>query len=100
MYHYSQLLKEFQIEVDTEHVKFLNTCENILQDVVSPSVLVELLKPGSERWGSPDLRKELETQLRERSVKQFLLCVEGLNAVLEDLNRMFPKDANGKVHFQ
>jgi hypothetical protein len=57
MYHYSQLLKEFSIEMDTEHVKFLNTCENILQDVVSPSELLELLKPGSERWNSPELTR-------------------------------------------
>jgi hypothetical protein len=60
MCHYSQPLKDFSVEMNTEHVKFLNTCENVLQDVVSPSELLELLKPGSKRWSSPDLSEELE----------------------------------------
>lgn len=100
MRHHASLLKEFSIELDTEHAKFLNTCENLLQDVVmvSPAELSELLQQGSEKWRSPDLQSRLESRLRLHSAKQFVLSIEAMDEILRELKELFPITGDeGKV---
>ena len=100
MRHHACLLKEFSIELDTEHAKFLNTCENLLQDVVmiSPAELTELLQQGSEKWRLPDLQSRLESRLRLHSAKQFVLSVEAMDKILGELKERFPITGDeGKV---
>lgn len=100
MLHHASLLKEFSIELDTEHAKFVNTYENLLQDVATTSSAEpsELRQEGSEKWRSPGLQSRLESQLRLSSAKQFVLSVEAMDKILRELKKLFPMTPDeGKV---
>ncbi|KAI5797812.1 hypothetical protein EDC01DRAFT_40144 [Geopyxis carbonaria] len=94
MQHHSRLLQQFSVELDTEHAKFVNTCQNLLQHFVSPAELSELLKPGSEKWRSPTLQTSLESNLRKYSAQQFVLSVKCIDDSLQELRKMFPMAAD------
>ncbi|KAI5806084.1 hypothetical protein EDC01DRAFT_626183 [Geopyxis carbonaria] len=95
MFQHHTELRKFAVELKTEYTKFHNTCQNLLEDIVSPEESDELLNPktperGTELWSSNDLRKQLETKLRKRTVEAFLNSVFGLEEVLKELYQRFP----------
>src|SRR5690554_3986767 len=102
MYHHEAVLQSFKFDLDTEYTKFLNTCEGLLQDLVSPDDLRQLLSPASEEqgeslWASPEIQFALREHLRDRTVSTFIQNVQTMSQVLDELYRIFPVYHDSKV---
>lgn len=102
MYRHEAVLKSFKFDLDTEYTKFLNTCEGLLQDLVTPDDLRQLLSPPSEEqgespWTSLELQFALREHLRDRTVTTFIQNVQTMSQVLDELHRTFPVCHDSKV---
>lgn len=100
MFRYHKQLEGFSLELETEYTKFQNTCENLLQDLVPPLHVQQMVNPrsvsdGQALWRSPKLRHTLNEQLRERTVNSFLKNVEAMEEIITELRRTFPTEPDG-----
>lgn len=102
MYRHEAVLKSFKFDLDTEYTKFLNTCEGLLQDLVSPDDLRQVLSPASREqgealWTSLELQLALREHLRDRTVDTFVQNVQTMGQVLDELYQTFPVCHDSKV---
>ena len=82
-----------------EQVVFQGTCERLLDGLVPPSELDDLIdNAGGSKWN-----KDLDTGLRKRlgrSYSSFNDCVEDMYRVINELKSRLDLDPEGKVGFQ
>ena len=86
------ILAQYSRALSVEQVKFENTCENLLADIVSleHSTLRDLINnPGGPEWRKSDFETKLSSRLRPASANQFVQAAEELKQRLEDLGEYF-----------
>lgn len=92
--HHREVLKEFVRELDMEGGKFINTLENLLDDIGTEKVSQLYGPDAAEIWQSSVLREKLEQRLRGNCVQQFIDGSERVLDILTTLREKFqiPED--------
>ncbi|TGZ82117.1 hypothetical protein EX30DRAFT_215677 [Ascodesmis nigricans] len=93
MRHYREVLKEFIRECDMESAKFINTCENLFEDI-APEHVSELTSPSGAPaiWKSESIQSRLRARLKGNCVQQFADAAERIMAILENMKLKFTHD--------
>ena len=103
MKRHEMILAQYGRALSVELVKFENTCENLLADMVSmeDSTLQELMNnPGGPEWQNPNLEAAMLSRLRPRSAEQFRRVADELRQMLGDLVVYFNVDITEVGAFQ
>ena len=83
---YCRELKLLRKVIDTESVKLLNTCEQLLEPLVPQKKLATMIMhPGSPSWKDPALHSRLESLLGV-SYQSFVGALDDIKEVLDELN--------------
>ena len=94
---YKRELKSLTRVLDAEYARFLVTCEKILDGLVSPKQLQDLLRqPGGPSWSEAALNKKLRIRL-QRSYSPYLRSVEDMANAVKDLETKLELGEDGKV---
>ena len=84
--------------LNVEQARFLNTCELLLEGLVSPSQLELLLQsPGGPQWKDTDLDQKLKRRLA-RSYSAYLRSIDDFASVLKELEAKLELGIDGKVN--
>ena len=94
---YKRELKSLIRVLDAEYARFLGTCEKILDGLVPPEQLTDLIcQPGGPLWKDVTLNKKLKMRL-QRSYSPYLLSVEDMANAVRDLELKLELGEDGKV---
>jgi len=94
---YKRELKSLIRVLDAEYARFLGTCEKILDGLVPPEQLKDLLcQPGWALWRDAALNKKLKMRL-QRSYSPYLRSVEDMANAVNDLETKLELGEDGKV---
>lgn len=97
---YRKELKNLKMVLDLETAKLLNTCEMLLETVVSQSELAQLLRePNGPLWSDQSLHQKLEDTLG-RSYAPFFSCLLEFDDALSELQEKLDKNRTSHVSFQ
>ncbi|KAL9122471.1 MAG: hypothetical protein Q9187_000981 [Circinaria calcarea] len=82
--------------LDAEYAQFLGTCEKLLEGLVPPDELEELIAdPRGAGWNNHELDRKLKGRLR-RSYGSYLSSVKDMEAAVRTLAAKLELDPNGK----
>lgn len=98
MRHHREVLKEFIREIDMESAKFINTCENLFEDVAPEHVAELTTHCAPDVWRSESVQSRLRARLKGNCVQQFSDSAEKLMTILENMRVKFAHD-NVEVWF-
>ena len=94
---YKTELKQIRVRLGVEYAIFRDTCEKLLDGLVHPEDLEDLINdPGGIAWSDGDLGYRLEKRL-QRSYHVYLESVEELTAAVKYMQDELGLDVNGKV---
>lgn len=83
--------------LDAEYAQFLGTSEKLLEGLVPPDKLEELIAdPGGPGWNDRELDRKLKGRLR-RSYGSYLSSVDDMAAAVKSLAAKLELDVNGQV---
>jgi hypothetical protein len=97
MIKYRWELKELIIALQTQYGIYRNTCEQLLDGLVSAPMLEELVKDSdSPLWQDPSLNEKLRERLNT-SYDNYLMLLKSLDATIEEFKRRLDLGKDGKV---
>jgi hypothetical protein len=96
---YYRELKDLRRLLELEEAKLLNTCERLLEPIVSTEHLALLMaEPGGDRWKEKELQSRLR-RLLATAYQSFLDAFEDINEAMTELNAKLDLDLKGKVAY-
>ena len=97
MMQYKWELDQLVTSLQAEYELYRNTCEQLLNGLVSATAMEELVRdPQSPLWKSDALNKKLE-ELLSRSYKVYMKSVDDMNATIEEFRLRLNLSDEGKV---
>ncbi|KAI5785805.1 hypothetical protein EDC01DRAFT_189016 [Geopyxis carbonaria] len=89
-HNYDRVLKCFARELKMEKCKFENTCLSLLEDMVSPGEIQNLMdNPGGDCWKQHHTMEALRRRLRPNTVPNYLEAIETLLEILQNMSKTF-----------
>jgi len=88
---YRRCLGRVVRQLDMERGKFVNTCTNILGDMVTEERL------SGSGWKDPEFQERLKKRLGRRTAKVFRKLMHSMTSTLDDLKDELELDKNNKV---
>lgn len=97
MVHHGQEVASFRIDLNAECTLLQNTCEKLLENLVSRTIIDSLINPttnesGKAAWSLHDVQQALGTLLNQRTVVSFLENIEQFNELIESLQVEYPEE--------
>lgn len=95
--HYKKEIRSIMEALATENTMFMNSCEQLLNDFLSPVELAEMLQnPQGEMWTQPSIASELQSRLGG-SYDIYMIHVNNMDNTMKTLIMRLDIDENGKV---
>lgn len=94
---YKREIKSIIEALATENVIFKNSCEQLLNDFLSPLEISEMLQnPMGDTWSKPHINVQLRARL-DRSYSIYMVHIRNMDASVKALMKRLDLDENGKV---
>lgn len=95
--YYKREIRSIVEALATENAMFKNSCEQLLNDFLTPVDLAEMLQnPRGEMWSQPSIASELQSRLG-RSYDIYMIHVNNMDNTIKKLITRLDLDENGKV---